>query len=799
MLPLYRQELKKYFSSLFGLSSLLFFALTEGLFLWVFDDGLNLLDGGYATLDAFFLLSPWVFICFIPALCMRSLSEDRKSGTLELLRSFPISEEKIIYAKFLSVLSVVCICLLLSFLYAFSLSQLATPKGNLDWGALYGSYLGLFLCATAFTAIGLFAASCSTHTLSTLFITLFLNLLFFYGFEGLGSYRLFGSYDYALQQLGLYNHYETLGSGVFSLSDVLYFAAVSGLFISLAQLALKALRQTPKARATKPFFQRLFIVALVFIAAHTINLQWDLTQDHRFTLGKATESALEKVKAPLDVEILLRYDVPADFKRLKREAKRLVRAMRRKNPNVELIKTALSKVKKSEKAIAELKNLGVFPTQLQVDEGDSQLRKRIFPWVVIAYANEKIAISLLNDEKGVDPAEQLNHATQELEYKLTRSIRQLTERDKPQIAFYHGEGETEGAELFAAKKMLRAFYRVDDFGFRDTTAIRLQFDSLMRYKALVINNPKSRFSENSKYLIDQYIQHGGRVLWAVSAVAVNMEDLRSRGKTLAYVKDLNLTDLLFQYSVRINPVLVKDGQAAPIKVKAGNPGPFRYVLWPYFPLIFPADKHPIVRHINAVRFIFPSDLDVIATPDVEKTPLLWSSAETVIQGVPAYVNLSSAQHTQALHSDQSTGSHILAMALEGNFTSAYRYRVKPISELPFRARSKRNKMLVFASGAIFENETHGNSFFPVGYDTQTGQRYGNDALLLNSLAWLTDDSGLIDLRAKHLALRPLNREKIREERWRWQLTNLGIPLLLLLASGALLALYRRKKFGRQQL
>ncbi|MEH0007630.1 MAG: ABC transporter permease subunit [Flavobacteriales bacterium] len=241
MITLYRYELKKYFSSLSGLSSLLFFALIQGLFLWIFDSDLNLLDGGYATLDAFFLLTPWVFIFFIAALCMRSLPEERRNGTLELLRSFPISEGKIIYAKFLGILSAVCICLLLSALYAFSLSQLSMPKGNLDWGALYGSYLGLFLCAMAFTAIGLFAASLSSHTPAAFFIAVFFNLFLFYGFEGLGSYRLFGSYDYALQQIGLYSHYETLSSGVCNLSDVLYFAAVSGLFISLAQLALKRL------------------------------------------------------------------------------------------------------------------------------------------------------------------------------------------------------------------------------------------------------------------------------------------------------------------------------------------------------------------------------------------------------------------------------------------------------------------------------------------------------------------------------------------------------------------------------
>ncbi|MEH0007631.1 MAG: gliding motility-associated ABC transporter substrate-binding protein GldG [Flavobacteriales bacterium] len=545
--------------------------------------------------------------------------------------------------------------------------------------------------------------------------------------------------------------------------------------------------------AIKPFFWQLFTVALVLVAAYVTNRQWDLTQDHRFTLGQATESILSEVRAPIHVEILLGDDVPSDFKRLKKEAKRLMQAMRRKNSNISLVQTAWSQPKKSEKTVAELKELGIFPIQLQVNKGDAQLRKRIFPWMVIAYANGKTAVPLLDDEGGIDPAEQLNRAAQELEYKLSRSIRRLTQENKPKIAFYHGEGETEGAKLLAAKKMLRAFYRVGDFAFRDTTAIRSQFDSLLHYKALLINNPKSAFSENSKYLIDQYIQYGGRVLWAVNAVAVSMDSLRARGKALAYIKGLNLTDLLFQYGVRINPVLVKDWQAAPIRVKIGNRGAFRYISWPYFPLVFPKGKHPIVRNIDAVRLIFPSDLDTLAAPDIKKIPLLWSSIHTTVQGVPDYVDLNSAQQA-------SVGkSRMLAMALEGRFTSAYRYRVKPMSELPFRARSKPNKMLLFASGALFENETRGNLFFPVGYDAQTERAYGNDALLLNSLAWLTDDSGLIDLRAKHLTLRPLNREKIRAERWKWQCTNVGIPLLLLLALGALFAKYRRKKFGRQEL
>lgn len=239
MIRLYRHELKKYFSSPSGLSALLFFAVVEGLFLWVFDDGLNLLDSGYATADAFFALTPWVLIFLTAACCAQHLSEERKNGTLILLQSLPLSGEKIIWAKFLGILSGVFVCLLSSLTYVFSLSQLAVPTGNLDWGALWGSYLGLFSCAAAFSAISLFASSLTSHSISAFFIALFMNLFLFYGLEGLGAYRLLGSWDYTLQQMGLYNHYETLSTGVLSLSDLLYFLGVIGLFLSLAIHSLK--------------------------------------------------------------------------------------------------------------------------------------------------------------------------------------------------------------------------------------------------------------------------------------------------------------------------------------------------------------------------------------------------------------------------------------------------------------------------------------------------------------------------------------------------------------------------------
>lgn len=552
------------------------------------------------------------------------------------------------------------------------------------------------------------------------------------------------------------------------------------------------------SRDTKRLLWRLAAVALIFTAAYLTGLRWDLTQDRRFTLGKASARLLEHVKGPMQVEILLSDAVPSGFKRLKKQAERLLRSMRAQNPNIRLVKTARSAAKKSAETIASLKALGVRPTRLQVVRSGEQLDKLIFPWIIMTYGHKSTAIPMLNAQRGVSPEAQLNAAAQALEYKLSNAIRQCTLKTKPRVAFYRAEGEDSGLRVAAAKKMLQSFYRVDDFDFRDTSDIQSRFDTLLKYRALLINNPKTAFSEASKYLIDQYIQHGGRVLWAVSPVAAPMDSLRVSGKALAYIRDLNLTDLLFQYGVRIRPVLVKDLQAAPIKLaigKTGNRTNFRDFLWPYTPLVFPQSTHPIVRNINAVRFEFPSALDTLASPGVKKIPLLWSSPYTALQSLPTYIDLNSLRQPPKRQYYRA-GSRVLAMLLEGRFTAAYKNRVKPLPQLPFQGRSKHNKMLLFASGAIFENQTQGRRPLPLGYDKWTDQSYGNGTLLLNSMLWLTDDSGLIGLRSKHLKTRPLNRDEVLRHRSRWQLINLGVPLLSLLAISLLYGLYRREKFGR---
>ena len=270
--------------------------------------------------------------------------------------------------------------------------------------------------------------------------------------------------------------------------------------------------------------------------------RWDLTQDRRFTLSTPSQALLKEVKYLMNAEILLTDEVPSGFRRLKEEAKQLLHSMREKNPRLTLISIALSKTQKSEKILKHLRELGITPTQLRVKREDTRVEKCIFPWIVLRYSNREVAILMLNAQQGVSPERQLNDAAQVLEYKLSNAIRQLCVRDKPKIAFYHGEGETRGARIETAKASLRRFYRVDDFRFQDTTALRSRFDSLLQYKALVINNPQSRFPENAKYLIDQYVQHRGRILWAINAVEASPDSLRASGRELAYVKDLNLTD-----------------------------------------------------------------------------------------------------------------------------------------------------------------------------------------------------------------------------------------------------------------
>jgi ABC-2 type transport system permease protein len=236
MIAILKKELNSFFSTPIGYLVIAIFLIINGLFLWVFDSEFNILNAGFADLNSFFYLAPWIFLFLIPAITMRAFSDEYNSGTIEILKTKPISNWEIILGKYFASLLLIIAALIPTFLNVYSISQLGSPKGNYDIGALLGSYFGLLFLAGTYTAIGVFSSTLSKNQIVAFIIAMFISFILFYGFEAMAS--LFGSLDYFIQSLGLNEHYKSISRGVIDTRDLLYFISVTVFFLMATKLRL---------------------------------------------------------------------------------------------------------------------------------------------------------------------------------------------------------------------------------------------------------------------------------------------------------------------------------------------------------------------------------------------------------------------------------------------------------------------------------------------------------------------------------------------------------------------------------
>jgi ABC-2 type transport system permease protein len=242
MWTLFKKELRSFLSSIIGYVVIAVFLLMTGLFMWGFPGNLNVLDQRYATLDTLFYVAPWVFLFLVPAVTMKSFSEEKRTGTIELLFTRPLSDSSIIFAKYLAGVALVLLSLLPTLVYLFSIIELGNPEGNVDMGGTLGSYLGLFFLAAGFTAIGIFASAISDNQVVSFIIALFLCFFCYSGLNQIASFDLFGPLDRFIQSLSIAEHYDSMSRGVLDTRDILYFIIISGIFITLTRGVLKAKR-----------------------------------------------------------------------------------------------------------------------------------------------------------------------------------------------------------------------------------------------------------------------------------------------------------------------------------------------------------------------------------------------------------------------------------------------------------------------------------------------------------------------------------------------------------------------------
>jgi len=321
-----------------------------------------------------------------------------------------------------------------------------------------------------------------------------------------------------------------------------------------------------------------------------------------------------------------------------------------------------------------------------------------------------------------------------------------------------------------------------------------------KYDLAVIAKPTETFSDEEKQVLDQYLINGGKTLWLVDQVNVEMDSLYNEiGATLAFPRDLNINDMFFKYGVRINPDIVKDESGSPIKLATGEQGSatqYQAFNWKFAPLVYPESTNPIVKNLGGIKFDFANSIDTLKN-GIKKTILLKSSQYSKKIGAPTEVNLNIVTEETSPNHYINTGNIPLAVLLEGKFHSVFENRVLPFEQKNFEAQGKESKMIVISDGDLIRNQLDKN-FEPVelGFDQRSGNLYDNKDFLLNCVNYLLDDTGLINIRSKDLDLPLLDKEKVYENYTRTQVITIGLPIIILMLFGAVFTFLRKRKYSR---
>jgi len=797
VLSILKKEIVSYLSSLVAYVTIGVFLLVLGLFLWVFPDS-SILEYGYAGLESLFSTAPYLFMFLIPAITMRSLAEERKEGTFELLFTRPLTDWQIVSGKYLACVLLVLCALLPTLVYYFSVSTLGTPQGNIDTGAVIGSYIGLFLLGAAFAAIGLFASSITKNQIIAFTVAVFLCFFFYSGFDSLS--QLLSLQDLGLQNLGITEHYQSVSRGVLDTRDLTYFIVVAGIFIGLTLFVV--IRQRKKKLLSTTMIGFVAVLLVVAVLGSITFTRFDFTTEKRYTLSPISRQIMDGLQQPVKVTVYLQGgNLPGGFKRLQgatRDMLNDLQAYSRRKLQFEFVDPLknLSGDQQNE-AIQNLEAKGIEPTNLSVKTDDGVSQKLIFPAALVSANGKEIAVKLLLSRIGLSPDEVLNNSIQNLEYAFSSAIKKATSGGKPEIGFTEGHNELSDLQLNDAMKSLSDGYKVGRVNLTTITTAGLQ-----QVKLLIIPKPDKKFTELEKFKLDQYIMHGGRVLWTIDQVSAELDSLRGHGgEQLAFAKQLNLDDQLFRYGVRINYDLIADMNCSQIPVSTGSVGgqvQIQMLPWLFYPIFIPLSKHPIVKNLDGISSEFASTIDLLDTKDVKKTILLTSSPYNKKMSAPHMLSLQALEQ-EPNPKDFQSPQKTVGVLLEGKFVSDWRNRPLPeglTEQVAIQPESEPTKMIVISDGDILKNQVGSDgSPYPLGYDHYTQQTYGNKNLLLNIADYMTDDSGLIALRTKEIKIRLLNRARIRNEKMYWQLVNTVGPLLLVLICAIFQHYIRKRKYA----
>ncbi len=559
----------------------------------------------------------------------------------------------------------------------------------------------------------------------------------------------------------------------------------------------------------KNIIQLVVSIATIILAGYISTFFFfriDMTSEKRYTLNPVTKETLKNLNDIVHIRVYLDGDLPIGFMRMRRELKETLDEFKAYGGNMfhyEFINPSASVNSKDREALyRDLYEKGIEPTNVQESNPKGGSSQRIvFPGAIVSFMGKESPLNLLKNNPNLSGDENINISIQNFEFALMQVIIKLSQTNQPKIAFVHGHDELDEFETGDIVQELASQYEVH------RVILGGEVGGLDPYSLVVVAGPKKQIPEADKLVLDQYLMNGGKILWFVDAVNVSIDSLSQGATTLAYPNNTNLEDMLFRYGVRVNPVLIQDMQCAVIPVNvalAGQDPRFSPVPWVYFPLLNAPETHPITRNLNLVRSRFVSPIDTVGgNSNLAKRILLSTSPYSRTLNVPLFINLRQIEQSP-LERDFNRSFIPVAALVEGTFNSVFTNRPlaafnngKPFN---FKEKSIPTRMLVVANSDIIRNDvsrrTDGAYITPLGYDKYTNQTFGNKEFVVNSVHFLVDETGLMELKNRDFKLRLLDKKKILEERKKWQLINLLIPSLTLIVLGIVWFFIRRYKFTR---
>lgn len=557
----------------------------------------------------------------------------------------------------------------------------------------------------------------------------------------------------------------------------------------------------------KKLFVTIGLLVVVNFAGHYFFKRFDVTADKRYTLSETSLNIIAQIKDPIYVDVFLQGNFPGEFKKLQTETQQLLEEYKAYNSNIIFqFVNPLENPDESEQIMQQFMERGLTPINVTLENKGKQTQEVVFPWAVVNYGTKSTKVPLLKNMMGASTAEKVVSSVQHLEYAFANAFNTVSKNKEKKIAIIKGNGELEDFQIADFLKSVRENYYIGPFTL-DSVAKNPgnSLKALKKYDLAVIAKPTEAFTDAEKEVLDQFIMNGGKTVWLVDQVTMEMDSLMTTGANLAFPRDLNLNDLFFKYGIRMKPDLVKDIMATPISLATGNQGSatqYTQFPWLYSPMIYPTENKdkskisPIVSNLDGIKFEFTNPIELLKN-DIKKTILLQSSPYSKAVGTPYQIDLKIVSERPDQKEFVNTGTIPVAVLLEGKFNSVYQNRVLPFKESSFTPTGKDTKMIVISDGDVIKNQLDKNGVpLELGYDKWTNNLYANKEFMMNCINYLLDDNGLINIRSKEVDLPILDKEKVFENYTQTQIITIGVPILILLVFGVVFTFLRKRKYSK---